>query len=86
MRLTQISGCETDIELRQLLDSEEYQFRFDCSFSKPSSAIAITEKEAIISELSLHFVILRVFGEIEQFGKGIKDTLNFDHLIKVFKN
>ena len=81
----QISECGSDLELRELLNSEDFNFRFDCGFSKPSSTIMINEKETIISELSLHYIVLRVLGEIEQFVKGIKDTLNFDHLIKVCK-
>lgn len=75
---------QSDLEIRQLLDSEEFSFCFDCGFSKPSSAVMISEKETIISELSLHYIILRILGETEQFAKGIKETLNFDHLIKVF--
>ena len=65
------------------MGDEDYNFRFDCGFCKPSIALTIAEKENIISELSLHHVVLRVLGETEQFCKGVKETLNFDHLIKV---
>ena len=51
--------------------------------SRQTKYVTVSAKTVLIGTT---FVILRVLGVIEQFGKGIKDTLNFNYLIKVFKN
>lgn len=83
MLFLQIADCSDDACLRKLLDSEGYHFRFECDLCKPSSTLNVTQKKEIITALTLHYLVLRVLGEIDQFARGLKETLNFGHLLKV---
>ncbi len=47
------------------------------------SQITIANRDEIVAEVCIHFLVMRVLGEIGQFSEGLKETLQFDHLIKV---
>ena len=83
MLLLQIADCSDDTSLRKLLDSDGYNFRFECGLCKPSSMLSITQKEEIIAAITFHYLVFRVLGKVEQFAQGLKETLNFGHLLKV---
>ena len=83
MLFLQIADCSDDASIRKLWDSDGYNFRFECGLCKPSSMLNVTQKEEIIAAITLHYLVFRVLGEIEQFAQGLKETLNFGHLLKV---
>ena len=67
--------------LEQMLDSEEFEFRFDCSICQPASSLTLSDKEVIISSTTLHHVIFSCKGELDELKKGLT-TLNFLDLLK----
>ncbi len=67
--------------MKELLDSDEYGFRFNCGVTQSSYHMKLIEKEEIISALCRHFIIYRSNSELEQLIEGFQ-TLNFFQLIK----
>ena len=55
---------------RELLSSEEYEFRYVCGVSKPSSRILFTEQDKVISAMCLHYTIMVSLAELEQLKRG----------------
>lgn len=68
----QVGKVQTTDQIRVLIDSEEFQFRFECGFSAPSSALTVGEKEDIMKSLSLHYLIYANRAEIDQLMDGLK--------------
>ena len=54
----------------ELLSSEDYEFRYVCGVSKPSSRILFTEKDKVISAMCLHYTIMVSLAELEQLKRG----------------
>lgn len=44
-------------DFKMLLDSEEYEFRFDCGICKPSSLIPFVQKAKVVTKMCLHYTI-----------------------------
>lgn len=66
-----------------MLDSDEYAFRVDCGSCKPVPQLTMADKDEIVTEVCVHYLVMRVLGEIDQFSRGLKETLQFEHLITV---
>ena len=49
----------------------------------PTCNIALKDKDEIIRVVTLHYLLFRVSLETEQFTKGLKETLNFGHILQV---
>ena len=58
-------------ELRSLLSSEEFDFRFDCGVSQPAPNVSIGDKENIISAFTIHFSVSVCKAEIDQLVSGL---------------
>jgi len=63
------------------MSSEDFNFRFDCGYTKAN--IKLEDRDEMITTIALHFLVYRVHGEICQLQLGMKETLNFGHLIEV---
>ena len=62
----------TTDELRDLVDKDEYAFRFDAGMSSTSSLITISDKESIATSLGMHYVIFHAKAEIDQLKEGLR--------------
>ena len=52
--LQQLSKCEDTVGMREMLDSEEFQFRFDAGVAVPSSSVEIEQINDIIHSLVMN--------------------------------
>ena len=68
----QIENCESTDTLRNLLDSAEFAFRFECGCSMPSSSVAIEDKYSISRCISMHYVIYLQKAELDQIKEGFQ--------------
>ena len=81
MSHVQIAQCESERELRRLLDQPEYDFRFSCGISDPASSVTLADKSKIVKGMVLHYTILSTVAELEQLKQGMK-AQQFDVLMK----
>lgn len=56
------ADCSDDARLRNLLDSDDYHFRFECGLCKPSSMLNVSQKKEIIAALTLHYLVFKSIG------------------------
>ena len=70
--MLQVGKVQTTEELRILLDTEEFSFRFEFGFSAPSSKMTLADKVNIVRTLSLHYLIYANWAEIDQLVDGLK--------------
>ena len=62
----------TDVhELQELLDSDDYDFRYDCGIMQPTQSIQLTERDHIISCIAKHYAVLRPKAELDQLLAGL---------------
>ena len=77
----QIAQCESEQELRRLLDDPGYDFRFSCGVGDPASSVSFTEKTKIVNGLILQYTIFSTIVELEQMKQGLT-AQKFDELMK----
>ena len=54
-----------------MLDSDEFQFRYDCGICKASSLITYADKPKVVEKMCLHYTILVSLAELEQLRRGL---------------
>ena len=81
---TQVQGVTTTEDLRQLLQGNEFDFRFRCGYSKPIASLNISDKDEFLRAIWLHQVLFQPYAELQQLQQGLKDTLDFEFLLKVY--
>ncbi len=69
----QLESASTDKELQDLLNSEQFSFRFDCGVCQPASSIKLIDKQHLISSIALHYCI---YAELDEIRRGL-DSLGF---------
>ena len=74
-----MKATSTD-ELHQIVDSE-LDFRFECGYNKPTSKIELSDKDALVKSIWLHFVLFVPHMEIQQLRKGLRETLQVELLM-----
>lgn len=67
--------------MKKLMLSEEFNFRFDCGYTKAN--VVVADKEELFRTIALHYLVYRVHGEIDQIKKGMRETFNFGRLMDV---
>ena len=67
-------------EFKDLLKCEEFNFRFQCGYQKPTPSVTQTDKEMLIRCVWLHFVLYSPLAELKQMRKGLLET-QFKHLV-----
>ena len=65
-----------------MLETEEFDFRFDLGISKPVHEIQLTDHEMFVSAMALHYGVLMVKAELDQILCGLSSTLNALTLIR----
>ena len=59
-------------ELRDILDREEYDFRYECGVSKPVTAIELDDRHDIVNAFAMHYSLINVKTELDQMVKGLE--------------
>ena len=57
--------------LRGLLDSQEFDFRFQCGIGKPAASVTLEERQRIVDAFCLHYCIFSTVAELEQLKQGL---------------
>jgi hypothetical protein len=73
--LLQIQGTTTKQEFLGEIQKDEFDFRFNCGYTKPTTSLDISDKEEFIQAIWLHHVFFLPHAELEQLHKGFRDTL-----------
>lgn len=76
-----MQAANSDEEVRQLLDSPEFEFRFDCGICQPSQSLALTDRDTIVSSIALHHTIYSCRSELDEFTVGLS-ALNFQNFMR----
>lgn len=79
--LVQLGAAKTVEEMRVLLDSDDFEFRFDVGVSDFSMKLELSDCDRIIQSLATYFTIVRVKAQIDQMIDGLK-TLGVYDLIR----
>lgn len=53
------------------MDSPEFEFRFDSGICQPSQSLALTDRDTIVSCITLHHTIYSCRSELDQFTEGL---------------
>lgn len=62
------------------MGSENFDFIFNCGYTKPTALATISDKDDIIRTVWLHFILFRPHAELAQLRKGMYQTLQFEIL------
>lgn len=67
--------------MRTLLDSDEFDIRYDIGVSQPTSSLQLIDCDQIVQSFATHFSIMRVKAELDQIVEGLKtlDLLDLIH-------
>ena len=68
--------------MREVIDSDQMEFRFSIGVSQPSSSVKLTDREAIIQSVANHYSILSIKAELDEIVDGMK-VLHMAALITV---
>ena len=72
----------SDTELKQLLDEQIFDFRFNCGYSKPTRNMTIDDKSML--SIWLHYTFFQPHAELQQLRKGFRDTLQMELLVCLY--
>ena len=64
----------TNEDLKEVMDSDEYDFRYDIGIAQSADAIRLADKEKIVALMAKHFTILSVKAELDQILCGLSST------------
>ena len=70
-----------NVWFQEMLDSDEYEFRYKCGVAKPSCRISLSEKKKVIDAFCLHYSVLASLAELEQLRRGFS-IHKFDSLLQ----
>ena len=76
-----MQSTTTTEQLRTLLNVDNFDFRFSCGYTKPTTLITLDDKEDLVRSIWLHFVLFQPHAELEQLRKGLYQTLRFELLV-----
>ncbi len=69
--ISQLLGAKSNDEIRTLVDSEEFAFRFDAGVTMPSTSVTLENKEEVAGALAMHYLVYSCKGELDQFKQGL---------------
>ena len=67
--------------MQSLLSKDEFSFRLQCGYSKPVAHVTLDDRQEVVRNVWLHFVLFHIHAELEQLRNGLRDTLQFELLI-----
>ena len=59
--------------MKRLLDSKEFEFRFDAGLSFPSNSVKIENVDDIVRSLAMHFLVYSCKAELDQLKAGVSE-------------
>lgn len=71
------------MQMKTLLDSPEFEFRFNCGVMQPTYGMKFEERDAIVSALCRHFTVYASIAELDQLLQGLQ-TLKFASLMQAY--
>ena len=69
--LWQLQRVSTSEELRELLDSDEYDFRYTCGIAQPTSTLELKDRDRIVASFAIHFPLMCCMTELIQLKEGL---------------
>lgn len=69
----QISRCESANALREVLDSDSCQFRFDAGVCMPSRSVLFQQRDVIVQDLVMHYLVHSCKSELDQLKQGCSE-------------
>lgn len=78
MQLQEVTSID---EMRALLDSNNYDFRYDVGVTQPSHTLALADLNCMVQSLAMHYAIVFVKAELDDIVEGLK-TLDVLGLIR----
>jgi len=67
--ITQLADTNNDEQFKNLMTSDEYDFRFSCGITKPTARFS--DKQQIVNAMCLHYSVLVSLAELEQLRWGL---------------
>ena len=61
-----------DKALKELIDSEEFQFRYYLGIGQSSHSLVFTDRDTIFNLIASHFAVFRVKAELDQLIHGLE--------------
>ena len=58
--------------MRELLDSDDMDFRFSIGLSRPSYSLQLTDRDSMVQSMATHYSVLSVKAELDQLIDGLK--------------
>jgi len=77
----QVQEAKTTEELSGIVGTDEYDFRFDCGYTKPTCQLKIADRDQMVKCIWLHFIFFMPHAELEQLKQGFQETLRMDQLV-----
>ena len=74
---------ESTQEFRALLDSQEYDFRFQCGICEPAASVTLEDKQRIVEAFCLHYCVFSTVAELEQLKQGLQ-LQKFSTLMEIY--
>ena len=69
------------MEFHELLNTDDYDFRYKCGVSQPVTSIKCSSREKIVSAIAMHYCVVRVKAELDQIVTGL-DVLKIGDLVQ----
>ncbi len=81
----QLKSATTVSEARDLVESDDYDFRYDIGLSTRTSSFSLSDRDQIVNSLAIHFTIVVVKAQLDQVIEGLHALGVYD-LIKANPN
>lgn len=66
--------------MRSVVETDFSDIRFDCGFTKPLQKLELSDKDALIKAIWLHYMYFLPLAELQQLRKGLRETLQLEIL------
>ena len=78
----QVLDSKSVEDLHSLLNSDEYDFRYDLGVATNVQSVQLGDKENIVMQLANHFTIFQCKAELDQILCGLSETLGLLDLVR----
>ena len=68
-----------------MLDSQEFDFRFQCGVGEPAASMTLEDKQRIVDAFCLHYSIFATLTELDQVKQGLT-VQKFNVLMEKYPN
>lgn len=71
-----IQNASSVHQLQEMLNTDEFNFRFDVGICKAAHKVRLDDREVFVSSMALHYGVLVVKAELDQILCGLSSTLD----------